>query len=56
MPAVDAVLFDLDQTVCTYERTADEALSDRYPLGVDPDPRPHHVVDTMHDVAAEPWV
>jgi len=25
------------------------------PDGVDPDPRPHYVVDTMHDVAAEPW-
>lgn len=21
----------------------------------DPDPRPHHVIDTMHDVAGEPW-
>jgi len=23
--------------------------------GVDPEPRPHHVVDTMHEVAGEPW-
>ena len=110
MAAVDAVLLDLDDTICVYEQSADEVLSvafdevcvdpffngeeyiarldefvdagetiepireacfaafaeeagrdpavgravaDAY--AVEPEPEPHHVVDSMHDVAEEPW-